>query len=614
MMRCACPILLGLGTVVLLSTGCQNTPEAYKAEADRFVYHTVDAKWDARFGAKPSYDLDEPRLPRDPNALAVMLPEDGRMSLPLAVAIALANNREYQLQKESLYVSALELRLVQHVFEPNPFTLLGAGYAETERRKNDWIIDKDKAYAAPGMGEVMRQGDIGFEETDVVFDIDEVTQESTERKYGLESDIGFRQVLSTGARISARVAMGWLQILSGDVDDGLSTIISATISQPLLRGAGREIVLEQLTQAERNVLYEIRAFNRFRQQLVVDVISQYYRTLQLADNLDNARANLANLDDIYAKMKALAGVGKLARHELEEAEQERLDARDAVYKAEREYTQALDDLKLLLALPPQMAFTLDPAELERLRTHTIDELGLAEAEAVAAAQVYRLDLANRIDTVIDAERKVKVALDRTRMELNLVATANKDVAERESFGALLGVVTAEDTFRIGVEMDLPLDRLPEKNDYRLSLIALDQARRAEEELRDNIIAEVRRAYRDLREAHRRYAVQTEGYGLAKRRLNNTLQLLQYQRANVRDVLRAQRDFYQARLEATDAVVDFTVALMAFYRDTGLLQVRPDGSWANGLARLRPAATPPTSAMPSSAVPAAPVTTQPASDG
>ena len=39
--------------------------------------------------------------------------------------------------------------------------------------------------------------------------------------------------------------------------------------QPLLRGGGRAVTLEPLTQAERNLLYAVRAFALFRQQFFV---------------------------------------------------------------------------------------------------------------------------------------------------------------------------------------------------------------------------------------------------------------------------------------------------------------------------------------------------------
>ena len=45
-----------------------------------------------------------------------------------------------------------------------------------------------------------------------------------------------------------------------------------SIVQPFLRGGGRAVTLENLTLAERNLLYEIRSFARFRQEFFVAVL------------------------------------------------------------------------------------------------------------------------------------------------------------------------------------------------------------------------------------------------------------------------------------------------------------------------------------------------------
>ena len=42
-----------------------------------------------------------------------------------------------------------------------------------------------------------------------------------------------------------------------------------TFFQPLLRGGGRAVTLEPLTQTERNLLYQARTFAQFRQQFIV---------------------------------------------------------------------------------------------------------------------------------------------------------------------------------------------------------------------------------------------------------------------------------------------------------------------------------------------------------
>ena len=46
-----------------------------------------------------------------------------------------------------------------------------------------------------------------------------------------------------------------------------------TFVQPFLRGAGRAVVLENLTQAERTLLYQARVFAKFRQEFIVTVLT-----------------------------------------------------------------------------------------------------------------------------------------------------------------------------------------------------------------------------------------------------------------------------------------------------------------------------------------------------
>ena len=49
------------------------------------------------------------------------------------------------------------------------------------------------------------------------------------------------------------------------------------------------IVLDKLTQAERDALYEIRTFNRFRKTFAVHVATEYFRTLEAYDATRNTR-------------------------------------------------------------------------------------------------------------------------------------------------------------------------------------------------------------------------------------------------------------------------------------------------------------------------------------
>ena len=82
---------------------------------------------------------------------------------------------------------------------------------------------------------------------------------------------GFGKLFSSGGQLlmgfANEVAFNFL-----NKNPAQPTVISAlpiSFVQPLLRGGGRAVILEPLTQAERNLLYAVRTFALFRQQFFV---------------------------------------------------------------------------------------------------------------------------------------------------------------------------------------------------------------------------------------------------------------------------------------------------------------------------------------------------------
>lgn len=520
--------LIIFGLVCLCSlAGC--TQHNYKKEADEKVYNIIDEKWQKDFGTKVNYKISDTAPAPNDIQIEKAVPTSGVLSLSQAVALATAHNREYQTQKEALYIKALDLSLTRHEFERQFFVGAGGGYS-TDR--NDAVL-------------------------------------------GIEANFGFNQLLANGARIGANLAATWADVLTGNLRGGLSSLLNITITQPLLRGSERRVVLENLTQAERNTLYEVRLFNRFRKTFVVSIISQYYGVLQQHDEVQNAWRNYNSLSQVYERVEKLANAGRVPQFELDRVRQDKLQALDTCIQAEKGYKQALDEFKIALSLRTTVEFQLDDSELEALRAAEMTEPDFAEAEAIETALLRRLDLANNADAVIDAQRKVFVAADSLRAELNLVRSANA-ISARRANRQTLGWLREE--YDIDLELDLPLDRVPEQHVYRKALITLNKRQREYDQAADMVRLQVRRAYRDLTEAAERYKVQLEGLKLAEKRFNNTFLLLQYGRANSRRVLSAQDDLFDAQNASTRALVDYTIATLKFYRDTEVLHVRPDGMW------------------------------------
>jgi len=184
-------------------------------------------------------------------------------------------------------------------------------------------------------------------------------------------------------------------------------------------------------------------------------------------------------------------------------------------------------------------------------------------------------LANSFDSVDDAVRKVEVAANGLGADLNLVGSAAVNSTERTEFERLQ---FHKGNYSLGVNADLPLDRLAERNIYRESLIALQQRQREYDNSVDAVKLDVRQAYRQLQESAERYKIQKNSTELAAKRVESTSLLLEAGRLTTRDLLDAQTALLQAQNGLTAALIDHTIAKMSFFRDIGVLQVRPDGMW------------------------------------
>lgn len=515
-------------TIVFGLTGACST-EHYKSQADKEVYKIIDSKWQGNFGTKTNYRISD--VNASPNDIRIenAAPESAVLSLTQAVAIATAQNRNYQTQKESLYLTALDLTLARHQFAQQWFGTIDASY----------------------------------------------NKDSTDESVGSSLGAGFNQLLACGAQVSTSIAIDWARFLTGDPRTSLGSILSANVVLPLLRGSGREVVQENLTQAERNALYQIRSFNRYRKTFVVSIVDEYYSVLQLREEVNNAKNNYDMQVESKRRLDMYAEAGRVNRFDVDEAEQSMLRAENNWVAAQQRYEQALDEFKIILSQPTDSNIELDPNELEALKTAGISEPNYTPEVAVETALARRLDLANSADMVDDAERKVMVAADNLGAELNLTGSASVDSTESTKVTRLQ---FQNGTYGLGLEADLPFDRKAERNAYREALITFTQQQRTYQNDVDQIKLEVRNAYRSLREQSEAYRIQKSSLELAEKRVESNEMLLDAGRITVRLLLDSQNALVEAQNNYTRALVSHTVTKLNFFSDIGVLQVRPDGMW------------------------------------
>jgi outer membrane protein TolC len=453
------------------------------------------------------------------------------LDLASVIKVSLANNRDYQREKENVYLGALSLTLARHDFAPRFFGIL--------------------------TGDLTRDGN------------DDVTG-------GATTDFGWNQLFASGARLSVSAFSNFLKFYTGNREEVANTLLNGTITQPLLRGFGSHIVQEPLTQAERNAVYEIRTFERFRKTFAVEVTSEYYNVLGLRNRVTNEYANWQDLVTSEERVSDFAEAGLSTPVQVDQARQEVLQARNRWIDAVESYESALDRLKITLGIPTDLPIGIDMGDLESLAEpdESLDEIELPEA--IEAALSSRLDLMNVREQVEDAERQAEVAADGLRMQLDVSLSASIP-SDSDGVQKPFKFDTRDGTYGAGFDVDLPFDRKAERNQYVASLVELDRRRRSYSLFIDDVRLTAREAYRQLQRQRQTYEIQKASVELARRRVESTSDLQRAGRVETRDVLESQSALIDALNSETSALINFTIARLVFHRDTGTMRVEENGT-------------------------------------
>ncbi len=282
-------------------------------------------------------------LPRDADSQIAL-------TQPLAIDLALLNSRDYQTQFEQVYLTALAL-------SGNRFEFA-----------TQWAGGVGTNYVATG-------ADLG-----------------NQRQLQVSDRLGLSRNLAGGGQFATGVlnSLFW-DFGSGSVQGGSAALVT-NFTQPLLRGAFRYVRLENLTQAERNLLYEVRDFARFRRTFYLAVSSDYLSLLTQVQAIHNTRSNVANLLRNLREYEQLVALKMASQIQADQVFIQYQNARLSLLSSEQSLIASLDQFKFRLGLPPWVPFKIDESllkpfelvspEIESLKSKT-DELSLSLVQYLA---------------------------------------------------------------------------------------------------------------------------------------------------------------------------------------------------------------------------------------
>jgi len=407
--------LIALLAVIL--SGC--TRAYYRRQADKEVYGligcaTKDPRWDLKdYSITPSpksrmFDPNNPDRPPmppdDPTSHELMHCVDGKRGwahwdrngntpfvenpawancLPrndegavvfdrlTAVQVALLNSREYQRELENLYLSALDVTFQRFRFDAQFFGVNSTFFTAD---------GPDRDGAGGESSSLLEEG----------------------------NSLQMQKLTATGGELVVGLANSLVWQFAGPDEYAATTLLDFSMVQPLLRAGGRAVVLENLTNAERALLANVRQMERFRQGFYTQIVAGQnpgagpsrgglglealqpplasgtggiLALMEARVRIRNQRSNVAGLRDSLDQLEAFYDFGRIDIFQVDQARQALYNAQTQLASLKQQYQDGLDSYKITLGLPPELETSVNDQLLRAF--DLIDPKTTATQESVA---------------------------------------------------------------------------------------------------------------------------------------------------------------------------------------------------------------------------------------
>lgn len=531
-------IFLSVSCVLL--AGC--TAKHYRKSADKEAYAIVQQMERRVFGHTNDFTINTRYSGREPKTITpAEILEDRSdtnrlfINLDRALTLAVENSRDYQDQKELLYLRALELTGARYAFSPQFFASTSPQISGTP--------DDPAHFSAP------------------------------------KTQVGVSQLLTTGGKLTASLVNDLVWYLTGkpaeQARSSAINILSVKLEQPLLRGFGiNSPEVEALTQAERKVIYAIRTFSRYQQQFAVDTVNKYFSLLTQKDIVRNNYRNYTNRVETTKYLQARA-IDRERMSSADDARTAELNAKTSYINTLASYLSSLDAFKLRLGIPLATRLFLDDKDLQELIGAGLITAEINPEAAFRICVDKQMEVLNSIDEFEDSKRKVRVAADQLRADVNFFAGGE---LTSEGPPDYVHFDPNKLQYNAGFNVNLPVDRLLQRNAYRRALVTFESQLRLLSLTLDNYRDKIDSGLRGVEQTRLNYLSAAEALKVAERRVENNVMLMEAGRATVRDVREAQDGLIQAQNDLASIYTDYLGSRLNLLVNIGVIDTRPDKFW------------------------------------
>ncbi len=464
------------------------------------------------------------------------LPPPQPLSLNQAIERALGNNFDLEIAGEGERRSGFDLRVEETFFDP----------------------------ALEGSLSLSRQADALF----IPGNSDAI---DTRHPTGQRFNLGLSQRLLAGGRYT----FGLRRNRFGGDDTLLNTDLVFAFTQPLLRGAGREIAQLPIAAAKTGRAISHTQLKEEEAKTILEVTQIYWQWVGAHARIEIAEKKRESAEQLLAQNRARVEVGVAAPIEIEVAEAAVAAREEAVIVAQSEIDAAFDRLALLLRLPRTPRVPADTA-----RATPPDNRQLEEAPRIESALTRRPELIRQRLDLHRLQLAMQTAQNQTLPLLDFNLTASRDGIGRSDSDAI-GRLASDNFYRweAGVSLNYPIGNRKAEAQVQKSISDWKIAQLAFKQLERQVAFDVRDAIRRVKTDWKRLETTARARTLAERQLASAEERFALGLANSRELLDRQDDLAEAQENERRALIDYhqSHAQLDFATGTGYAPPTPDNN-------------------------------------
>jgi outer membrane protein len=353
--------------------------------------------------------------------------------------------------------------------------------------------------------------------------------------------VAIRKKLETGATVS-------LYPTVNVADQQYWNDVSLTIEQPLFKGFGEDVNLDNVRSAEFSKQTAVRNIYQTKVNISLEMITTFYNAVKQREinNLYDIMAS--RLKGHSAVAMAKGKVGLATPMETYRAEIRLKEAEDSATQASEAYLDAQDRIKVILSLPLKTEIALvTPAPPDYMPSEL--------STVIDTALKNRIEIEQARAEIREAERRSLVMKQNTLPGVNLVMSVGQ-YAMADTFGQ--AATLSQNRWNVALQGSTDLQRTAEKAAYQQSLLNVKMLHLDLENRMEEIDKQVRKQWNAFKEDEKRIRIRKEQMQQAREKLALAEVKYAHGMADNFDVIEAETELQRAKVMLLTAEMDYAV--------------------------------------------------------